>query len=225
MGGSNFGYKKAQSLYKYSGRYRPTLKSIISKAIGHSSFLLMCAGSGALFFSNILTKRYLSPQDYLFLSYFITITTILSSFALGGMEQLIIRYCKHTNNKIEIDKTSLISIVAAMTTSLIACPLITTTLLPSSLAGPWVLLLTLSFSLSLINYNVSRVRSGFVEAQISSGAWKFAVFLGVLVCCVNLSDSLQTTLLVGMILAGALNIYLARKNISSLVVVKARGPG
>jgi hypothetical protein len=67
------------------------------------------------------------------------------------------------------------------------------------------------------------VRSGFVEAQISSGAWKFAVFLGVLVCCASLSDNLQTTLLVGMILAGALNIYLIRKNIRSLVVVKAQG--
>ncbi|MNC01636.1 hypothetical protein D3C75_489900 [compost metagenome] len=222
MGGSNFGYGKVKSLYKHSGRYRPTLKKIVSKALGHSSFLLMCAGSGALFLSNILTKRYLSPQDYLFLSYFITITTILSSFALGGMEQLIIRYCKHTNNTIEIDKTSLISIIAAMTISLIASPLITTTLLPSSLAAPWILLLTLSFSLSLINYNVARVRSGFVEAQISSGTWKFAAFFGVLVCCVKLSDNLQTTLLVGMVLAGALNIYLIKKNISSLVVVKAR---
>ncbi|WP_413705340.1 hypothetical protein [Pseudomonas sp. Pseusp16] len=222
MGGSNFGHGKEKSLYKHSGRYRATLKNIVSKALGHSSFLLMCAGSGALFLSNLLTKRYLSPQDYLFLSYFITITTILSSFALGGMEQLIIRYCKHTNNTIEIDKTSLISIIAAMIISLIASPLITTTLLPSSLAAPWILLLTLSFSLTLINYNVARVRSGFVEAQISSGMWKIAAFLGVFVCCIKLSDNLQTALLVGMVVAGALNIYLIKKNISSLVVVKGR---
>lgn len=183
----------------------------------------MCAGSGALFFSNIATKRFLTPQDYLFLSYLLTITTILNSFALGGMEQLIVRYCTHANNKIEIDRSSLILIITAMAISFVTFPLAITAIFPSSLSGPWIALLTLSFSLLLINYNLARVRSGFVEAQLSSGAWKFSVLLGVSLCYVGLSDSLQTTVLFGMALSGAINIYLARKNFSSLIIVKANG--
>lgn len=205
------------------GKYRPILKTITSKLLKHSSLLIMCAGSGALFFSNIATKRFLTPQDYLFLSYFLTITTLLNSFALGGMEQLIVRYCTHTNNKIEIDRSSLVLIVSAMAISLVTFPLTITTIFPSSLSAPWIALLTVSFSLLLINYNLARIRSGFVEAQFSSGAWKFSILIGVSLCYVGLGDSLQTTILVGTALAGAINLYLARKNFSSLIIVESNG--
>lgn len=184
----------------------------------------MCAGAGALFLANIITKRFLPEQDYLALSYLITITTILNSFALGGMEQLIVRYCTHKNNHTEVDKSSLMAITTTMAISLIASPLIITTLFPESLSWPWICVLTLSFCLTLINYNLCRVRSKFVEAQLSSGAWKFLIFFGVAACYAGLSGDLQTTLLIGIAFTVILNLYLARKNLKDLVITKSNHP-
>lgn len=194
------------------------MKKIISKSLGHLSFLIMCAGSGALFFSNILAKNLLTPQDYLSLSYIITITTILSSFALGGMEQLIIRYGTYNNTKLTIDKTSLACIIAAMAVALVASPIIIRAIFPNSLNAAWVFFLTLCFCLSLINYNIFRISSRFINAQISSNAWKFALLFGVVICIFGTLGSFQNTLLSCVAIAGALNIYLSVKNFRSLTI-------
>jgi len=196
------------------------MKAILSKSIAHLSFLLMCAGSGALFVSNILTKKFLTPEDYLSLSYIITITTILSSFALGGMEQLIIRYGSSENKKVTIDRTSSICIIVATATALIVSPIAITAIFPAGISAIWVFFLTLFFCLSLINYNISRIKSEFIEAQIASGAWKFAIFIGVLACTFALSERFENTLLGCMALAGILNIYLTIKNLRSVTVIR-----
>ncbi|MCK1793686.1 hypothetical protein [Pseudomonas violetae] len=196
------------------------MKAILSKSTSHLSFLIMCAGSGVLFLSNILAKNFLSTQDYLSLSYIITITTILSSFALGGMEQLIIRFGTNDNNKITIDKTSSICIIAALITAILISPITINIIFPNSLSIVWIFLLTLSFCLALINYNISRIKSRFIEAQISSNAWKFALFSGVAACILWPSNDFENTLLSLIAGAAIFNIYLSIINIKSLTITR-----
>lgn len=184
----------------------------------------MCAGAGTLFLANILTKRFLSPQDYLSLSYLITITTILNSFALGGMEQLIVRYSTTENSKTKIDKTSLKIILYTLAISLAVFPIALTIIFPDSLTWPWLVTLTLNFTLTLINYNLYRVRRNFVEAQLTAGAWKFIIFIGVLVCYFGIITSLEAALLAGIGLTLILNLYLARKNLRHLRVENSQHP-
>lgn len=201
---------------------RTLITKIISKSFGHLSFLIMCAGSGALFISNILAKNLLTPQDYLSLSYLITITTILSSFALGGMEQLIVRYGTYSDKKLTIDKTSFICIIAAMTIALIASPITIRAIFPNSLNAAWIFFLTFCFCLSLINYNIFRISSKFIKAQISSNAWKFALLLGVIICIFGTIDSFQNILLTCIAVTGILNIYLSAKHFNSLTVISTK---
>ena len=184
----------------------------------------MCAGAGTLFLANILTKRFLSPEDYLLLSYLITITTILNSFALGGMEQLIVRYSTTENSKTTIDKTSIKIIIYTLAISLAFFPIILSMIFPDSLTWPWLLTLTLNFTLTLINYNLYRVRRNFVEAQLTAGAWKFIILIGVATCYFGIVNSLETALLAGIGLTTILNLHLARKNFRSLKIGDSQHP-
>ncbi|WP_133160930.1 hypothetical protein [Pseudomonas laurylsulfativorans] len=60
-----------------------------------------------------------------------------------------------------------------------------------------------------------------MEAQLISGAWKFSIFLGVLICILSLSSALESALLTTIALAGLLNIYYFLKNAKSLAIIRS----
>ena len=73
----------------------------------HFSLLVLVLASGAFFLTNIILKEHLSSENYGLYSIFITYISLLSSFGMLGLEQVIMRNSKILSDKVIISKTNI----------------------------------------------------------------------------------------------------------------------
>ena len=80
----------------------------------HFSLLVLVLASGAFFLTNIILKEHLSSENYGLYSIFITYISLLSSFGMLGLEQVIMRNSKILRDKVIISKNLLIPIILSI---------------------------------------------------------------------------------------------------------------
>lgn len=190
----------------------------------HIPFLIMGASSGTLFLSNILAKKTFSSDEYEYFSYFMTVASILSSFALLGLEQLIIRFGTPKGGILYISRTPL----CILGVTLFLVVLFSGSILRQIFSGDAVLdfswLATATLALTLINYNLLRVKSSFVGSQIANGVWRFSVLIFLVSYTVDLLGSVQFALTLALVAALVVNIAIAIKEFKTIRVVSTVDP-
>src|SRR5690606_739960 len=163
----------------------------------HSPIIIMTLGSIFIFFSNIFLKQYLTPKDYGGYSLFITYISLINSFGLLGFEQVFLRISnKKDKGVIETNKLLLILICTLGLVFGLVCSLIFRIFF---LKINYFLIFgcTIGISFSMFMFNIFRLNSDFLIAQVLYNGWK--LFLGLFVfvlICFNIKIELINVILV-----------------------------
>lgn len=147
--------------------------------VKHASFVIIIIGAFALFLTNILLKKVLSPTAYGEYSIYITYFQLLSSFGLLGFEQVFLRISEvKKKGHIQTDKTLFILlvwiwIIFSLVGSFIFKHYFSEIILPYT----YFLVGTLAVTFSMFVYNAFRLNSQFVSSQLMYNLWKMVLFL------------------------------------------------
>lgn len=147
--------------------------------VKHSSFVIIIIGAFALFLTNILLKKVLSPVAYGEYSIYITYFQLLSSFGLLGFEQVFIRISEvKKKGIIQTDKTLFVLLVWIWVIfSVVGSFIFKHYFSEIALSYFYFLAGTLSVTFSMFVYNAFRLNSQFVSSQLMYNLWKIALFL------------------------------------------------
>lgn len=147
--------------------------------VKHASFVIIIIGAFALFLTNILLKKVLSPSDYGEYSIYITYFQLLSSFGLLGFEQVFLRISEvKREGYIQTDKTLFTLLVWVWVLfSLVGSFVFKTYFSEIALSYFYFLIGTLSVTFSMFVYNAFRLNSQFVASQLMYNLWKMALFM------------------------------------------------
>lgn len=172
----------------------------------HIPILIMIGSSGSIFIANLIAKKSLPPELYEQFSYTITIATILSSLALLGTEQLIIRFSQH-GEKIEIPSNVIKTIAITITISALALPTTINTVLNGGISKITISSMSLAIGLSLIACNLQRLQEQFTKSQLTLGAWRAVTLATVLaITYSNLKLNFEQTITILMFFISAISL-------------------
>lgn len=140
----------------------------------------MAIGSISLFLSNILLKEYLTVNEYFEYSIIITLLALLNSFGAFGVEQTFLRLSKVKNRgEIIIDfKIIPLAILAIFISSIILLYYCNEFISVSS-SRLSIFTLFLGINVSMLKYNILRISSNFVLAQIIQNIWRISLMVFV----------------------------------------------
>ena len=146
----------------------------------HASLFVLGLASVSFFILNILLRDVLSAQEYGLYSILITYCSLISSFGLFGLDQVLLRTSIIEENKIIVD-SRLISML--MFTVLFMASI------SSSIISKYydfgisyfsLILLSIFMILIKLSYQISRLLSKFVLSQLTLNLWKFGLPIIVL---------------------------------------------
>ena len=147
----------------------------------HFSLLVLVLASGAFFLTNIILKEYLSSENYGLYSIFITYISLLSSFGMLGLEQVIMRNSKILSDKVIISKNLLIPIILSILFVSILVSYLFINNYNISATYIFLSIFTLLVILTKLISNLFRLLSMFTFSQIALNLWKLALFLVLLI--------------------------------------------
>ena len=192
------------------------IRAITHKLKSHYSLGIMAFGSFSVFFANLLFKESLNLEHYYNYSILIVFIALMNSFGLFGLEQVFVRITTIKNGVLEVSKKNIqaISLFTILNAALFSWILKTN----YQFSEHFLILTLMSFAVIwlLFFYNLFRLNSQFVIAQIASNSWK--VFLGIAVI-ISSAFKLNPTfhqLFIGLLivlLACSIYCYLLAKNI------------
>ncbi len=147
----------------------------------HSSILTMGIGAVSMYASNIYLKEFLTETDFGLFSLLITYFAILNSFGLLGLEQTFMRFSKiDDRSEIIISVTLRNKIIGALIILFIVSFFISEFHFFNSFY--YGLICTLSITLSMLAYNVLRIKKLYHSSQLLLNSWR--LLLGVLVAVI-----------------------------------------
>ena len=147
----------------------------------HFSLLVLVLASGAFFLTNIILKEHLSSENYGLYSIFITYISLLSSFGMLGLEQVIMRNSKILSDKVIISKNLLIPIILSILFVSILGSYLFINNYNISATYIFLSIFTLLVILTKLISNLFRLLSMFTFSQIALNLWKLALFLVLLI--------------------------------------------
>ena len=147
----------------------------------HFSLLVLVLASGAFFLTNIILKEHLSSENYGLYSIFITYISLLSSFGMLGLEQVIMRNSKILSDKVIISKNLLIPIILSILFVSILGSYLFINNYNISATYIFLSIITLLVILTKLISNLFRLLSMFIFSQIALNLWKLALFLVLLI--------------------------------------------
>ena len=147
----------------------------------HFSLLVLVLASGAFFLTNIILKEHLSSENYGLYSIFITYISLLSSFGMLGLEQVIMRNSKILSDKVIISKNLLIPIILSILFVSILGSYLFINNYNISATYIFLSIITLLVILTKLISNLFRLLSMFTFSQIALNLWKLALFLVLLI--------------------------------------------
>ena len=148
---------------------------IKSHIIKHASIFVLGIASVSFFLLNILLKDILSPQDYGLYSILITYCSLISSFGLFGLDQVLLRTSVIEGKEIAVD-SRLISMVLFV--------LLFMSLISSSVVSKYydfgisylnLILLSSFLILIKLSYQILRLLSKFTYSQLALNIWKLGL--------------------------------------------------
>ncbi len=148
---------------------------IKSHIIKHASIFVLGIASVSFFLLNILLKDILSPQDYGLYSILITYCSLISSFGLFGLDQVLLRTSVIEGKEIAVD-FRLISMVLFV--------LLFMSLISSSVVSKYydfgisylnLILLSSFLILIKLSYQILRLLSKFTYSQFALNIWKLGL--------------------------------------------------
>jgi len=146
----------------------------------------MAFGSLSVFIANLFFKEILSLDQYYNYSILIVFIALMNSFGLFGLEQVLIRITKIKDGVLEISQKN----IKAIGLFTILNSFLFSWILKSqySLSENFFLIVLMSILVItlLFFYNLFRLNSNFVTAQIAANSWK--LFLGVTVVYTSLAS-------------------------------------
>lgn len=150
----------------------------------HFSLLVMLIGSASFFLSNILFKDILSLDQYYKYSILITLISILNSFGAFGTDQVILRLSKIKNQKIKIDsKVPLIAFFSILISAVFAA-----LYLNQNFNFFLNAVFFIGIILCMLLYNILRLLSLFVFAQLLNNTWKISLIFFFIMCLINFQN-------------------------------------
>lgn len=150
----------------------------------HFSLLVMLLGSASVFLSNILFKDILSLDQYYKYSILITLISILNSFGAFGTDQVILRLSKIKNQKIKIDtKVPLIAFFSILISAVFAA-----LYLNQNFNFFLNAVFFIGIILCMLLYNILRLLSLFVFAQLLNNTWKISLIFFFIMCLINFQN-------------------------------------
>lgn len=147
----------------------------------HFSLLVLVLASGSFFLTNIILKEHLSSENYGLYSIFITYISLLSSFGMLGLEQVIMRNSKILSDKVIISKNLLIPIILSILFVSILGSYLFINNYNISATYIFLSIITLLVILTKLISNLFRLLSMFTFSQIALNLWKLALFLVLLI--------------------------------------------
>ena len=147
----------------------------------HFSIIVLVLASGAFFLTNIILKEHLSSENYGLYSIFITYISLLSSFGMLGLEQVIMRNYKILSDKVIISKNLLIPIILSILFVSILGSYLFINNYNISATYIFLSIFTLLVILTKLISNLFRLLSMFTFSQIALNLWKLALFLVLLI--------------------------------------------
>ena len=147
----------------------------------HFSLLVLVGASASFFLTNIILKDYLNAQNYGLYSIFITYISLLSSFGLLGLEQVIIRNAKIFSGKIIINKSVLIPMILSVLLVSVLGSYLFLDNYQISVTYIFLIFVTFLVILAKLIFNLFRLLSKFILSQVALNLWKITLFLIVLI--------------------------------------------
>ena len=166
----------------------------------HFSFLILTAGAGALYFSNLFLKGILSPLDYGKYSLIATLIASLRTFGLLGSEQIMLRNSSFINSDIQFDAKIFKIILFSFFAAILFIPP-SFYIKYSYISDFFKILLIVVFSSNILFFfNYFRLQSFFNISQFINNFWKLS-FLIILILSFNILNSdIEINTVVNMII-------------------------
>jgi len=154
-------------------------KYLIKKIIGVSGIIFL--SSICFFLANIILGRMLSKEDYGYFQFIRTVTFILPSIVILGMDVSFIRFFSKKNvSKFNWFRNLLVSI---RNTSILSIPIVLFIILFYQIQffhGLIIYLILLFYGFLLLGNSILRVNSQYFKAQFLTSGWRIIFFLFVL---------------------------------------------
>jgi len=145
----------------------------------HKSFILIVLGAFAIFITNVLLKRLLSPVDYGEYSLFISYIQLMGTFGLLGFEQVFLRISEAVDSrKIQTSKKlTLIILFVWAIFGLLGSIGFMSFFSGLDVNSIYLVICTLSVTASIFLYNIFRLSSSFLISQFMLNNWRFVLIL------------------------------------------------
>lgn len=150
----------------------------------HFSFFVLGTASISFFLVNIILKDTLTPEKYGVYSIFITYISLLSSFGLLGFEQVLIRTTQIIKGKLLVEKEIILPIIISLIIVSFLASFIFLNNYPVSINYLYFIFLTMCVIVVKVLYNLFRMLSQFIFAQIALNLWKIGLFLALVYCII-----------------------------------------
>ena len=126
-------------------------------------------------------QKFFSTENFNIWIYTVSLISFFSTFAMMGQDQLLLRFTAINKNKIFIDRSSTIVIIAALILFIpISLMLFSENVM--GLSAIQLAILPVLFGFCKIAYQLARSQKSFMLAQISLNGWKLA-----LICIISFS--------------------------------------
>ncbi len=175
------------------------------------SFLVIAGGAFFSFLNTLLIKNYL-PSLFNTYSFYITYLGIISSFGLIGLDQVFLRLSYNKKNRINLQK----NIFTLLLVNSIIIPLLISFYFNQNYSNlSYIILLISGISINyiIISYNLSRLESNFIHAQLIKNTYKLFFFITIITFTVFKSIKVEYFLLI-------FTIFLSISLFYSLIYIK-----
>lgn len=188
------------------------IKTILSNTKKHLSLAIIIFGAGSFFLSNILLKEVLNEEAYGQYSITITYFSVIFIFGLLGLEQIFLRYSNFIAvNTIETQKFQVSLIIKTILLTSTIGTLFFSFYFKEEFKINFILLYLSSISIVALLYlfNIFRLNTDFVFAQVVANFWRIILLVLAAVLFLKISDLnvLLNFIMLGILFSFSVNIF------------------
>lgn len=144
---------------------------------GVLSVLVLAASSISFFISNYVAKTNLIQSDYLTFSYYISIFTIIQSYALTGSDSLILKYCTFEKNRVYVPIDIFKILIFNVLLSCIIFILLNGEIFDIEVKIFDLIFINITFSIVLFLVQIQRISKKFQLGQLTVNFWRLIIIL------------------------------------------------
>lgn len=188
---------------------------------GVFSVLVLATSSISFFISNYLAKAGLIQSDYLTFSYYITIFTIIQSYALTGSESLILKYCTFEKNSVYVPIDILKILIFNALLSCIVFILLNGEIFDIEVKIFDLIFINITFSIVLFLVQIQRISKKFQLGQLTANFWRLIIIFPLATYLFFLTNVKILFVFRAVIVATFIYVFIVSKKIN----IKLRSEG